>query len=171
MTEQCRADSALTRDVVCLLTFQAQSAGLSLICCDAMQSKKNTRSVTHTNTRCKLCLRQNVGLHHSGGSLVSADLVWSTCTLLTSRTPEVLMHGYLLGRVVGRRELGGEGGNYITGLHQWSVCLKCSFLFASEGCGGARASTPTASPGPNLKRSRVTAFQPRHLDNQQVSTS
>lgn len=102
MTEQCRADSALTRDVVCLLTFQAQSAGLSLICCDAMQSKKNTRSVTHTNTRCKLCLRQNVGLHHSGGSLVSADLVWSTCTLLTSRTPEVLMHGYLLGRVVGR---------------------------------------------------------------------
>lgn len=100
MTEQCRADSALTRDVVCLLTFQAQSAGLSLICCDAMQSKKHTRSVTHTNTRCKLCLRQNVGLHRSRGSLVSADLVWSVCTLLTSRTPEVLMHGYLLGRVL-----------------------------------------------------------------------
>lgn len=38
MTEQCRADSALTRDVVCLLTLQVQAGSLSLICCDAAES-------------------------------------------------------------------------------------------------------------------------------------
>lgn len=51
MTEQCRADSALTRDVVCLLTLQAQAGSLSLICCDAAEStRRNTPHPHHHKT-------------------------------------------------------------------------------------------------------------------------
>lgn len=50
MTEQCWGDSALMRDVVCLLTLQPQEGSLSLSCWDNAESTRthNTHLQTHT---------------------------------------------------------------------------------------------------------------------------
>lgn len=173
MTEQCRADSALTRDVVCLLTLQAQAAWVSSAATLLNQPSetphhhhhKTALNNTRINTHCKLCLNEM-----SGGIVAGISGTNWPCLVQHCWQPTHCWSAdaWLLWK---RTQFHNRGASIEGVSEKWWSDRSVLTSLSLEGCGRESGATLTASQGCAKRRSRFKVPYLRQCpDNEQVST-